>query len=75
MVFSLPADLETRLASLAEQQGRDPGSLVVEAVLRMLDHDQWFRQQVEAGLAQIESGETFGHEDVGDRIERVLTKK
>jgi hypothetical protein len=36
-------DLQTKLARLAAQQGRDTSSLVVEAVERMVDYDEWFR--------------------------------
>ena len=53
---SFPIELQTKLARLAPQQGRDSNSLVVEAVERLVDYDRWFKSEVEKGLTQIEQG-------------------
>ncbi|MFY9745769.1 MAG: hypothetical protein WAK25_05765, partial [Acidobacteriaceae bacterium] len=65
MEVILPADLEGKLSRLAAEQGRDRGSLVVEAVERMVDHDTWFIAEVEKGLADLERGEVLSHEELG----------
>jgi predicted transcriptional regulator len=39
------------------------------------EHDQWFRQQVQIGLDQLDRGEFIDHEDVVARIERLLHPK
>jgi hypothetical protein len=44
-------DLQTKLARLAAQQGRDTSSLVVEAVERMADYDEWFRSRQQTGAS------------------------
>ncbi|HZR56636.1 MAG TPA: hypothetical protein VFA74_07175 [Terriglobales bacterium] len=36
------SELETKLAQLASQRGRDSEALVVEAIERMVSYDQWF---------------------------------
>ncbi|MGB6133530.1 MAG: hypothetical protein WCC14_16960 [Acidobacteriaceae bacterium] len=70
MEILLPQDLEAKLARLAAEQGRDSGSLVVEAVARMVDHDEWFVAEVEQGLADLEQGRILSHDEVGERLER-----
>ena len=40
-----------------------------------MDHDAWFRQQVQKGLDQLERGEVLTHEEVGLRIERLIDAK
>ena len=53
----------------------DSGQIVVEAVERLVDYNEWFTREVEKGLAQIDRGEVLTHEQVGARIERLLVEK
>jgi predicted transcriptional regulator len=62
MEVQLSTDLQSKLARLAAQQGRDSAALVVEAVERLVNHDEWFVAEVDKGLAQIERGQTLSHE-------------
>ncbi len=48
---------------------------MVEAVERMVNHYEWFLTEVDKGLAQIESGKTLSHEEVGARLDKYLTRK
>ena len=75
MEVSIPTNLQAKLTRLAAQQGRDANSLVLEAVERLVDYDEWFVAEVEKGLAQIEQGRTLSHEDVGVRIDRYFASK
>jgi len=75
MEVHLNPDLQARLAHLAEQQGRDTEALVLEAVERLVDYDEWFIREVDKGLAQIEQGKVLTHEQVGERIETLLAEK
>ena len=68
-------DLQAKLARLAAQQGRNSEEIVLEAVERLVDYDEWFIREVEKGLAQIERGEVLTHEEVGARMERLLAEK
>ncbi len=65
----LKPDLQAKLTSLATQQGRDSESLVVEAVERMVNYDEWFVQEVEKGLAAADRGELIEHEDIRKLID------
>ena len=70
MEVHLSPDLQAKLAQLASQQGRDSESLVVEAVQRMVNYDEWFIREVEKGIAAADRGEFVGHDEVRRRIER-----
>jgi predicted transcriptional regulator len=43
-------DLQAKLRCLAEQQGRASTALIVEAVERMVNYDEWFLRVVDKGL-------------------------
>jgi predicted transcriptional regulator len=75
MEVQLSTDLQTRLTRLAHQQGRDSGALVVEAIERLVNYDEWFVSEVEKGLSQIESGQTLSHSQVGARMDGYLARK
>jgi predicted transcriptional regulator len=75
MELNLSPELHARLKQVAEQQGRDAESLINEAVERLLRYEEWFVDQVEKGLAQGERGEVLDHEEVGNRLEKLLTQK
>jgi predicted transcriptional regulator len=69
MEVRLKPDLQEKLARLANQQGRDSESLVVEAVERLVNYDEWYAQEVEKGLAAADRGEFIAHEDVRKLID------
>lgn len=69
MEFNVPPDLETKLARAADRRGVPAETLVLEAIKRTVDYDDWFLREVEKGLAQIDRGEVLTHEDVGTRLE------
>jgi predicted transcriptional regulator len=70
MEVRLKPDLQAKLTRLATQHGRDSEALVVEAVERMVNYDEWFLQEVEKGLAAADRGEFVEHEDVRKLIDR-----
>jgi predicted transcriptional regulator len=70
MEVRLKPDLEAKLSRLASEQGRDRESLVVEAVERMVNYDEWFIQEVEKGLAAADRSEFVEEEDIRKLIDR-----
>jgi predicted transcriptional regulator len=72
MEVHLSADVESKLSQLARRHSTDSEALVIEAVERLVNYDEWFRVQVEAGLAQIERGHTLSREEVGARLDSYL---
>ena len=75
MEIELPAELDSRLSRLAEEQGRDRSALVVEAVERMVEHEDWFVAEVEKGLKELEQARVLGHEEVGERLAARLAQR
>jgi predicted transcriptional regulator len=69
MDVPLNPDLQTKLERLAEQQGRASTALIVEAVERMVNYDEWFLLEVDKGLASADRGELVDHSDVGKMID------
>ena len=64
------AVLQAKLSQLAARQGRESEALVIEAVERLVDYDEWFRRELEEGLAAADRGELIDHEEVRARIEQ-----
>ncbi|MEX1129594.1 MAG: hypothetical protein WEB50_13590 [Vicinamibacterales bacterium] len=74
MEVALSPDLEAKLARMARERGTDAPALAREAIERLVDYDDWFVQEVEKGLAQIERGESLSHDEVGARVQQRLEK-
>ena len=74
MELNVPPDLETKLARAADRRGMAAEALVLEAIERAVEYDDWFLREVEKGLAQIERRDVLTHEEVGARLERRLTE-
>jgi predicted transcriptional regulator len=75
MEIELSPELQEKLERIASQQGRDPKSLVKEAVEQLVGYDEWFLRQVEIGLRQIDRGEFVEHEEVAARMEKLIARK
>jgi len=70
MDVPLNPDLQAKLSRLAAEQGRASESLVVEAVERMVNYEEWFLREVNKGLAAAERGEFVDHADVRKMIDK-----
>jgi predicted transcriptional regulator len=68
----LPQNQEAQLNELAAKTGRGTDDLVQEAVARLLAHDEWFKEQVQVGIDQINGGEFIEEEEMDARVERML---
>jgi predicted transcriptional regulator len=69
MEILLTPDLQAKLNRLAAQQGRATEALVVEAVERMVNYDEWFLREVQKGLAAADRGELIDHDEVRKLID------
>jgi predicted transcriptional regulator len=65
-------EFEAELKRAATERGRAADQLVQEIVEAYLDHDKWFRSEVQKGLAQLDNGESLSHDEVVARIERMF---
>jgi predicted transcriptional regulator len=73
MEVTLSPDLQAKLTRVAHDRGTDAQALAREAIERFVDYDDWFVREVEKGLAQVDRGQTLGHEEVGARLEGRMT--
>jgi predicted transcriptional regulator len=69
MDVPLNPELQAKLRRLAEQRGRASTALIVEAVERMVNYDEWFLREVDKGLAAADRGELVDHADVRKMID------
>jgi predicted transcriptional regulator len=69
MDVPLNPDLQAKLRRLAEQQGRASTALIVEAVERLVNYDEWFLRELDKGLAAADSGRLVDHSDVRKMID------
>ena len=69
MDVPLNSDLQAKLRRLAEQQGRASTALIVEAVERLVNYDEWFLREVDKGLAAADSDRLVDHSDVRKMID------
>jgi predicted transcriptional regulator len=65
-------DKEARLRDLATRIGKDAAQLVEEAVDRMLEYDARFIEAVKEGRAAARRGDLLEHDEVVERVEKLL---
>jgi predicted transcriptional regulator len=75
MEISLTPDLAAKLTRIASEAGKGPNQIVQELVAGYVDHDEWFRNEVQKGLATLDAGKFVSHEDVGRQIEQILRSR
>jgi predicted transcriptional regulator len=72
MEISLAPEVEARLARIASEAGKPANQVVQELVANYVDHDEWFKREVQKGLDSLDGGKFVSHEEVGRQIERIL---
>ncbi|HXJ92271.1 MAG TPA: hypothetical protein VMT20_05260 [Terriglobia bacterium] len=72
MEIHLPQTDEAKLNELAVKTGRGTDELVQEAVHHLLARNEWFQEQVQIGIDQIERGEFIEEEEMDARVARML---
>jgi predicted transcriptional regulator len=65
-------ELEAKLAQSAAQKGRNPDELVQDVMTRYFDEENRFIEAVTRGEEALQRGEYITHEQMGQRIERLL---
>lgn len=70
MEVPINPDLQERLRKLAAEQGRASESLVIEAIERLVNYDQWFIEQVDKGLEAADRGQLVEHAEVRKIIDQ-----
>ena len=74
MEVHLTQDQLEQLNKLASSTGRGADELVREAIENLLAYNEWFRKEVEIGLADVRQGELVEDEEVRARINRIVQR-
>lgn len=72
MAVGVSPEQEAQLAALAQRTGRTVEDLVHDAIDYLVSDKAAFLEAVEKGIAALDRGEFVTHEEVGERLERVL---
>ena len=62
-------ELEAKLTRLAAETGGTAYQVALDLLASSIDHDEWFRTEVEKGRAAAGEGRLLEHDDVAARIE------
>jgi predicted transcriptional regulator len=69
MDVPLNPELQAKIRRMAKRQGRASTALIVEAVERIVNYDEWFLREVDKGLAAADRGELVDHSEVRKMID------
>jgi predicted transcriptional regulator len=70
MNLQVPPELEAKLTRLATETGRSVHQVALDLLASSVDHDEWFRTEVEKGRASAREGRLLEHDDVAARMDR-----
>lgn len=70
MNLRVPPELEAKLTRLAAETGRTVDQVALDLLASSVDHDGWFRREVEKGRRSACESRLFDHDDVASGIDR-----
>ncbi len=70
MNLQVPPELEAKLTRLAAESGRTVDQVALDLLANSVDHDEWFRREVEKGRLSAREGRLLAHDEVASRIDR-----
>ena len=70
MTLQVPPELEAKLNRLAAETGRPVDQVALELLVGSVDHDEWFRREVEKGRQSAREGRLLDHDEVASRVEQ-----
>ena len=70
MDLHVPPELEAKLNRLAAETGRNAGQVALDLLAISVDHDDWFRREVEKGRLSAREGRLLDHDEVASRIDQ-----
>lgn len=70
MELHVPPELEAKLTRMAAETGRPVDQVALDLLASSVDHDEWFRAEVEKGRASAREGRLLEHDEVAARMDR-----
>ncbi|HEV2387918.1 MAG TPA: hypothetical protein VGS20_11755 [Candidatus Acidoferrales bacterium] len=74
MELQVPPELEAKLNRLAAETGRNAAQVALDLLTSSVDHDEWFRNEVEKGRLSAREGRLLDHDEVALRMDRRYRK-
>jgi predicted transcriptional regulator len=68
MNLQIPPELEARLNRLAAETGRTADQVALDLLAGSVEHDEWFRREVEKGRLSAREGRLLDHDEVAARF-------
>ena len=69
MTLQVPPELEAKLIRLAAETGRTADQVALDLLAGSVDHDEWFRAEVENGRTAVREGRLIEHHDIAARMD------
>ncbi len=70
MDLHVPPELEAKLKRLAAETGRNADQFALDLLASSVEHDDWFRREVEKGRVSAREGRLLDHDEVASRIDQ-----
>jgi predicted transcriptional regulator len=70
MNLQVPPELEAKLTRLATETGRSVDQVALDLLASSMDHNEWFRAEVEKGRVAAREGRLLEHDHVAARMDR-----
>ena len=70
MDLHVPPELEAKLNRLAAETGRHADQVALDLLADSVEHDDWFRREVERGRVAAREGRLLDHKEVVSRIDQ-----
>jgi predicted transcriptional regulator len=74
MEIALAPEIEARIHEIALTTERTVDEVVNEMIQSQLEHDAWFRAEVQKGRDAIDRGEWLDHKEVARQMDYILEK-
>jgi predicted transcriptional regulator len=68
MELHVPPELAAKLNRLAVESGRNVDQVALDLLTSSVDHDEWFRREVERGRTSAREARLLRHDVVASRI-------
>lgn len=70
MNLEVPPELEAKLTRLAQGTGRTVDQFALDLLASSVNHDEWFRREVEKGRLSAREGRLLHQDEVASRVDR-----
>lgn len=66
----IPPELEAKLTRMAVESGRTASEVALDLLTSSVDHDEWFRAEVEKGRTSARDGKSIEHDEVAAHMDQ-----